>query len=85
MSKRYPVPATLQRWIELDREWNNGEIASLEDAPILFIQPVIFNHPVKKVARNIRDFIAVFIALKEIYVLERFTYYHSEVDKRCKT
>ncbi|WP_162487615.1 hypothetical protein [Paenibacillus sp. LC231] len=32
------------------------------------------------VARNLRDFLALFITLKDIYVLERFEFYKSQSD-----
>lgn len=40
----------------------------------------MFENAVNLVARNLRDFLALFITLKEIYVLERFEYYKSQSD-----
>ncbi|MFD0588252.1 hypothetical protein ACFQZE_09585 [Paenibacillus sp. GCM10027627] len=53
-------------------------LESLEHAPILFVQPMDSDHPVKKVANHLKDFIGLFVQLKEIYVLERFSSYQSE-------
>lgn len=57
----------------------NQSLKDLEEAPIIFIQPM-FEKTVNLVARNLRDFLALFITLKEIYVLERFEYYKSQSD-----
>jgi len=59
---------------------NNGMIVDLEYAPIVFIQPMDFDNEVKLVARNIKEFISLYIQLKELYVLERFDMYKSESD-----
>lgn len=52
----------------------------MEEAPIIFIQPTAFGNQVTLVARNLKDFIALFINLKEIYVLERFRFYKNKLD-----
>ncbi|MGE7823279.1 hypothetical protein [Paenibacillus sp. NPDC093718] len=57
----------------------NQSLKDLEEAPIIFIQPM-FEKTVHLVARNLRDFLALFITLKEIYVLERFEYYKGQSD-----
>ncbi|MDG0791433.1 hypothetical protein OMP38_11560 [Cohnella ginsengisoli] len=41
----------------------NGTISDLEYAPILFIQPMCFENSVKLIARNIRDFLSLFLSL----------------------
>ncbi|WP_145048201.1 hypothetical protein [Paenibacillus xylanexedens] len=58
----------------------HGMIYDLDQAPVLFVQPMIFDCPVKVVARNIRDFFSLYLSLKEIYILERFDWYKSEKD-----
>jgi hypothetical protein len=58
----------------------NQSIKDLEEAPIIFIQPMFFENAVNLVARNLRDFLALFITLKELYVLERFKLYKSKSD-----
>lgn len=58
----------------------NGSISNLDEAPILFVQPMVFDNPVKLVARNIKDFISIFLTLKELYILERFDWYESKED-----
>ncbi|SFB61686.1 hypothetical protein SAMN05216312_1198 [Cohnella sp. OV330] len=58
----------------------NGTITDLDNAPILFIQPMCFEDSVKAVARNIRDFLSLFLSLKELYILERFDWYTSIED-----
>ncbi len=58
----------------------NGTIVDLDEAPILFVQPMMFDHPVKAVARNINDLFSVYLSLKEFYILERFDWYQSEKD-----
>lgn len=58
----------------------NGSISDLEEAPIIFIQPMASGNQVTLVARNLKDFLAVFINLKEIYVLERFRFYKNKLD-----
>lgn len=40
----------------------------------------MFDKAVNLVARNLGDFLALFITLKEIYVLERFGFYKSQSD-----
>ncbi len=56
----------------------SGTISDLDQAPILFIQPMCFENTVKLVARNIRDFLSIFLTLKEMYILERFDWYTSK-------
>jgi hypothetical protein len=58
----------------------NGSIIDLEEAPVIFIQPMAFGNQVTLVARNLKDFLALFINLKEIYVLERFRFYKNKLD-----
>ncbi|WP_410511531.1 hypothetical protein PaeBR_15800 [Paenibacillus sp. BR2-3] len=58
---------------------NNWTVEDLEECPILFIQPMD-DRKMKLVAQNIRDFIALFVQLKEVYVLERFDIYQNEAD-----
>lgn len=58
----------------------NQSIKDLEEAPIIFIQPMFFENAINLVARNLRNFLALFINLKEIYVLERFNFYKSKSD-----
>ncbi|KEQ25880.1 hypothetical protein [Paenibacillus tyrfis] len=58
----------------------NGRIEDLDAAPILFIQPMIFDNPVKLVAHHIRDLFSIFLTLKELYILERFDRYQKEAD-----
>ncbi|GMX64990.1 hypothetical protein Elgi_42600 [Paenibacillus elgii] len=58
----------------------NGRIADLEAAPILFIQPMMFDNPVRPVAHHIRDLFSIFLTLKEFYILERFDRYQKESD-----
>lgn len=58
----------------------NGSISDLEEAPVIFIQPMASGNQVTLVARNLKDFLAVFINLKEIYVLERFKFYKNKLD-----
>ncbi|NOU89661.1 hypothetical protein GC102_28510 [Paenibacillus sp. LMG 31460] len=55
-------------------------VFTLEEAPIVFIQPMDFDNPIKLVAKNIKDFLSLFITLKELYVLERFDLYQSKID-----
>lgn len=52
-----------------------GEIENLEEAPIAFIQPMDFDKPIKLIARNIREFLSMYITIKELYVFERFSYF----------
>ncbi|UPK42746.1 hypothetical protein [Paenibacillus pabuli] len=58
----------------------NGSISDLEEAPIIFIQPMAFGNQVTLVARHLKDFLALFINLKEIYVLERYRFYKNKLD-----
>ncbi|KZE73344.1 hypothetical protein AV654_32795 [Paenibacillus elgii] len=58
----------------------NGRIEDLDAAPILFIQPMMFDNPLKLVAHHIRDLFSIFLTLKEFYILERFGRYHKESD-----
>ncbi|MGC5774164.1 hypothetical protein [Paenibacillus pabuli] len=58
----------------------NGSIRDLEEAPIIFVQPMAFGNQVTLVARNLKDFLALFISLKEIYILERFRFYNNRSD-----
>ena len=58
----------------------NGTIKDLDKAPVLFIQPMMFDHPVKLVAEHIRDLFSIFLTLKEFYILERFDRYQMESD-----
>ncbi|WP_139074723.1 hypothetical protein [Paenibacillus elgii] len=58
----------------------NGSIEDLDTAPILFIQPMMFDNPVKLVAHHIRDLFSIFLTLKEFYILERFDWYQKESD-----
>ncbi|WP_438448396.1 hypothetical protein [Gorillibacterium sp. sgz5001074] len=51
-----------------------GSIHDLEEAPILFIQPMDFGNEVKLVARNIIDLIAIYLSLRDLYILERISY-----------
>lgn len=52
----------------------------MEEAPVIFIQPTAFGNQVTLVARNFKDFVALFINLKEVYVLERFRFYKNKLD-----
>ncbi|MFB0862021.1 hypothetical protein [Paenibacillus oleatilyticus] len=52
----------------------------MDAAPILFIQPMMFNNPVKLVEHHIRDLFSIFLTLKEFYILERFDRYQKESD-----
>lgn len=52
----------------------------MEEAPVIFIQPTAFGNQVTLVARNFKDFVALFINLKEIYILERFQFYKHKSD-----
>ncbi|MFD0675223.1 hypothetical protein [Cohnella sp. GCM10027633] len=56
------------------------EAVALDEAPILLIQPMMFQMPVKVVAKNIRDLFAIYLTIKELYILERFDWYLSEED-----
>ncbi|RUS47935.1 hypothetical protein [Cohnella sp. AR92] len=58
----------------------SGAVDDLEDAPIVFIQPMDFGNEVKLVARNLNDLLSLFIELKELYILERFDIYKNELD-----
>ncbi|KOY15954.1 hypothetical protein [Paenibacillus xylanivorans] len=58
----------------------NGSFTDLEEAPIIFIQPMAAGNQVTLVARNLKDLLALFINLKEIYVLERFRFYKNKLD-----
>ncbi|MBT2282040.1 hypothetical protein J7E78_00500 [Paenibacillus polymyxa] len=58
----------------------NRSISDLEEAPVIFIQPTAFGNQVTLVARNFKDFVALFINLKEVYVLERFRFYKNKLD-----
>ncbi|SFL30954.1 hypothetical protein SAMN03159341_1055 [Paenibacillus sp. 1_12] len=58
----------------------NGTIENLEEASILFTQPMDSEKPNKIVARNIKDLLSLFINLKELYILERFDWYQIEND-----
>lgn len=58
----------------------NGSITDLDEAPIVFVQPMMFDYPVKLVARNLKDFLSIFLTLKELYILERFDWYKSKED-----
>lgn len=51
---------------------------NLDEAPIVFVQPMNTTHHVKIVASNIRDLLSLFVSLKELYVLEGFDWYRSE-------
>ncbi|QHW32969.1 hypothetical protein GZH47_20680 [Paenibacillus rhizovicinus] len=53
-------------------------VDSLEDAPILFIQPMDFDDPYKPVARNIKEFLALYVQLKEPYLFECLPSYETE-------
>lgn len=57
-----------------------GAVRDLEEAPIIFIQPMSFGNEVSLVARNLKDFLALFINLRELYILERFELYSSKND-----
>ncbi|WP_435921114.1 hypothetical protein [Paenibacillus sp. DYY-L-2] len=59
---------------------NKGSIIDLEEAPIIFIQPMSFGNEVSVVARNLKDFLSLFINLRELYILERFRFYKSKND-----
>lgn len=52
----------------------------MEEAPVIFIQPTAFGNQVTLVARNLKDFVALFVNLKEVYVLERFRFYNNKLD-----
>ncbi|MCF2946022.1 hypothetical protein [Paenibacillus tarimensis] len=52
-----------------------GSIINLDEAPILFIQPMMFGEEVKMVARNLQEFLSAYLSLGEIYILERFDRY----------
>ncbi|WP_339266720.1 hypothetical protein NYE54_24025 [Paenibacillus sp. FSL K6-1330] len=58
----------------------NQSIKDLEEATIIFIQRMFFEKAVNLVARNLKDFLALFITLKELYVIERFKLYKSKSD-----
>ncbi|WP_174704698.1 hypothetical protein [Paenibacillus physcomitrellae] len=59
---------------------SRGSIVDLEEAPILFIQPMRFGYEVNLAARNLKDLLSLFISIKELYVLERFRFYKSKSD-----
>jgi len=49
---------------------NGDTVDSLEEAPIFFIQPMSFSDPFKPVAKNLKEFLALYIQLKELYLFE---------------
>ncbi|MFD2614162.1 hypothetical protein [Paenibacillus gansuensis] len=57
---------------------NNDSVSTLEEAPIIFIQPMLFEHQVKLVANNLCDFLSLFLCFKELYILERFDFYKTK-------
>jgi hypothetical protein len=57
---------------------NGGTVDSLEEAPIFFIQPMNFDDPYKPVARNIKEFLALYVQLKELYLFEWLPSYKTE-------
>ncbi|NOU94318.1 hypothetical protein GC093_13970 [Paenibacillus sp. LMG 31456] len=59
---------------------SNHSTSRLDEAPIIFVQPMDSEKPVKLVARNIIEFLSLFLKLKELYVLEGFDWYETEDD-----
>ncbi|GIO31778.1 hypothetical protein [Paenibacillus sp. USDA918EY] len=57
-----------------------GSTIDLEEAPIIFIQPMSFGNEISLVARNLKDFLSLFVSLREIYILERFRFYNNKMD-----
>ncbi|MBB3114802.1 hypothetical protein FHS18_006963 [Paenibacillus phyllosphaerae] len=57
---------------------DGGTVESLENAPILFIQPMDFSDPYKPVAKNIKEFLALYVQLKELYLFEWLPSYKTE-------
>jgi hypothetical protein len=57
---------------------DGGTVDSLEDAPIVFIQPMDFDDRYKPVARNIKEFLALYVQLKELYLFEWLPSYKTE-------
>ncbi|WP_148932968.1 hypothetical protein [Paenibacillus methanolicus] len=53
-------------------------VDSLENAPVVFIQPMESDDPIKPVARNIKEFLALYVQLKELYLFEWLPSYESE-------
>lgn len=61
---------------------NSGLITDLDEAPVLFIQPMMFSNPVKRVSHNIRDLLSIFLTLREFYILERMDGYKTREDMK---
>jgi hypothetical protein len=57
-----------------------GTVNNLEEAPILFIQPMDSHSHVKLVAQNLKNLLTIYLTLKEFYVLERFDWYEKQED-----
>ncbi|MEN1985651.1 hypothetical protein [Paenibacillus hubeiensis] len=53
-------------------------VDSLEEAPIFFIQPMSFSDPYKPVAKNIKEFLALYVQLRELYLFEWLPSYKTE-------
>lgn len=53
-------------------------VDSLEEAPIFFIQPMDSDDPFKPVAKNIKEFLALYVQLKELYLFEWLPSYRTE-------
>lgn len=80
-----PPDAIVFAWTGMDGDHfafltKDDTVMDLEEAPIVFIQPMDFDNPVKLVANNISDLLSLYINLKEIYVLERFSLYDNKED-----
>jgi len=78
-----PEDAIIFAWTGADGDHfafdtKNGTIENLEEAPILFIQPMDFSNEVKRAANNIRDFLSIYLEIKDLYVIERIGTYRSE-------
>lgn len=53
-------------------------VDSLEAAPIFFIQPMDSDDPYKPVAKNIKEFLALYVQLKELYLFKWLPSYETE-------
>lgn len=58
----------------------NHKITDLNQAPIIFVQPMNPDNEVMIAANNLTEFLSLYIELKEFYILERFVYCETESD-----
>lgn len=82
---RTPDDAIVFLWTGVDGDHfafltDGGTVDTLENAPILFIQPMDSDEPYKPVAKNIKEFLALYVQLKELYLFEWLPSYKSEED-----